>query len=508
MSETTRPGSVEEASYLASIIATQQEIATAHLNCDALMDLIAGRTQALTRADGAAVELAEGDEMVYRAGTGSAASHVGLRLKRDQSLSGLCVRTGQVLRCDDSEADERVDREACRQVGVRSMVVVPLTSGGRAVGVLKVLSPKPYAFGEHDVRTLQLLAGLLGASLDQAAQFEAKGVLLAERTAAFAELHREREFLKAVFEHAGDGIVACDAGGNLTVFNEAARLFHGLPAEPLPPEFWAERYDLRRPDGTPLPTEEVPLYRALRGESVRDAELVIAPKSVPPRTLLASGRAIRGPNGEKLGAVVVMQDVTERKRSEAERAGVAAEKAARAEAEAAERRYRSLAEAIPQVVWTAGADGSVEYFNGRWYDYTGLTPAESLGEGWSSVVHPEDRPDCLAHWALAVASGETYEAEYRFRRAADGAYRWHLGRGTPRRDPDGRVVEWFGTCTDIDDRKRAALELSAAKEAAEAANRAKDEFLAVLSHELRTPLTPVLAAASALLDDPSTPPQI
>jgi PAS domain S-box-containing protein len=116
--------------------------------------------------------------------------------------------------------------------------------------------------------------------------------------------------------------------------------------------------------------------------------------------------------------------------------------------------FRQLAEAIPHLVWVARPDGSHDYFNQRWYEYTGTTPAESHGEGWQRVFHPEDMPETLRRWRHSLATGEPYEAEYRCRRH-DGAYRWFLGRAHPVRDASGHIIRWFGTCTDIDDQKRA-----------------------------------------------------
>jgi PAS domain S-box-containing protein len=127
----------------------------------------------------------------------------------------------------------------------------------------------------------------------------------------------------------------------------------------------------------------------------------------------------------------------------------------RANAEANERYYRFLAEAIPQIVWTALPDGSTDYFNQRWYDYTGLNSDEALDWGWAHVLHPDDLQPSVERWQQAVATGEIYEIEYRFRRASDGQYRWHLGRALALRNERGEIIKWFGTCTDIDDRKRA-----------------------------------------------------
>jgi PAS domain S-box-containing protein len=131
--------------------------------------------------------------------------------------------------------------------------------------------------------------------------------------------------------------------------------------------------------------------------------------------------------------------------------------AARAKAEENEQYYRLLAEAIPQIVWTTKPNGWVDYFNTRWYEYTGLNVGQSLGWGWQIIIHPDDREFCRLSWLQAVETGNTYEVEYRLR-SHDGTYHWYLGRGLPVRDKDGQIVRWFGTCTDIEDQKRAQEE--------------------------------------------------
>jgi diguanylate cyclase (GGDEF)-like protein/PAS domain S-box-containing protein len=117
-----------------------------------------------------------------------------------------------------------------------------------------------------------------------------------------------------------------------------------------------------------------------------------------------------------------------------------------------EGRFRTMADAIPLIVWTAGPDGMADYYNNRWYELMRLTEAESLGEGWSQAVHPDDRPMCLESWERSKRTGEPFEIEYRLRDEAKG-YRWYLGRATAARDSSGSIIKWLGTCTDIEDQK-------------------------------------------------------
>jgi len=128
-----------------------------------------------------------------------------------------------------------------------------------------------------------------------------------------------------------------------------------------------------------------------------------------------------------------------------------------------EQRYRLLGEGIPDQVWTARPDGQLDYINGRTLQYFGRTMEEGMGGGWQDVVHPDDLPSCAERWARSLRTGDDYEVEFRLRRA-DGEYRWYLGRATAGRDTTGQIVKWFGTNTDIDDKKRAEESLRQSEE--------------------------------------------
>ena len=120
-----------------------------------------------------------------------------------------------------------------------------------------------------------------------------------------------------------------------------------------------------------------------------------------------------------------------------------------------ERRYRFMAESIPQIVFTARPDGVVNYYSEQLLHYTGATRSQLRELGWIHFRHPDDRDEASRRWSHAIATGEPYECMYRMRRGSDETWRWHLARATPMRDESGAVVMWFGTCTDVDDQRRA-----------------------------------------------------
>ncbi|HUR53080.1 MAG TPA: PAS domain S-box protein, partial [Gemmataceae bacterium] len=159
------------------------------------------------------------------------------------------------------------------------------------------------------------------------------------------------------------------------------------------------------------------------------------------RWLAVTVSTVPTPAGTPTRYCYVAEDVTERQRAERE-------------VRMSEARFRTLVTAVPQIVWVARPDGSREYSNAKWYEFTGMTEAESVGWGWADALHPDDRADSEAKWRRTVETGEVFEIARRYRRA-DGEYRWFLGRALPQRDENGAIVRWFGTSTDIHDAKLA-----------------------------------------------------
>ena len=145
-----------------------------------------------------------------------------------------------------------------------------------------------------------------------------------------------------------------------------------------------------------------------------------------------------------------------------------------------EARFRAIADSMPQMVWSTLPDGFHDYYNARWYEFTGVPEGSTDGEGWNGMFHPDDQERAWAMWRRCLETGEPYEIEYRLRRH-DGVYRWTLGRARPIRNEAGEITRWFGTCTDIDDLKRS------------------DQAKELLSQELSHRIKNIFAVISALI---------
>lgn len=292
------------------------------------------------------------------------------------------------------------------------------------------------------------------ARINQQLQFE-----IAERRQTEIALQKEQEMLRVLLETVQAGIVACNQAGILTLFNQAARDFHGLPEQPLPPEQWADYYDLYQPDGrTPLLTEEIPLFRALQGEVVDNVEMVIAPKGGGlARTVLTSGHAIAALDGSPQGAVVVMHDISDRKRMEDV-------------LRASEAQLSSIFETIPDGVVIFNPQGQMVSVNSAAEKILRRTRRELAERSYTDptweVTTLEGEPfttDDLPFMQVIRTRQPAYGVEMAIAHA-DNSRTILCVNASPLLDPQGELTHVIASISDITERKQSELSLQASEE--------------------------------------------
>ncbi|MCE3294717.1 MAG: sensor hybrid histidine kinase [Crocinitomicaceae bacterium] len=232
-------------------------------------------------------------------------------------------------------------------------------------------------------------------------------------------------------------VYTCDAEGHIDSYNEAAaELWGGYP------ELGKDLYSSVKVycvEGSPLPVEKCPMNIILReGRSV-NMEIIIERPDGSRRSVIPYPRAIYDDEGNISGAINTLIDIT-------------SQSIARKKLEESEYRSRFITDSIPHKVWTADAEGKVNYFNEQWLSYTGLTMEQLLDPNREPLLHIEDQEEHRRKWSHSLETGEPIEVEHRFRNYK-GEYRWHLSKGQALRDEEGRITMWIGTSTDIEEEK-------------------------------------------------------
>lgn len=262
---------------------------------------------------------------------------------------------------------------------------------------------------------------------------------VAEENARLIQEQRER--LRVTLASIGDAVISTDAQGQVTFLNPVAEFLVGWKTVEAAGHSLEDVFRIVN-EATHQPVEN-PALRALREGTIVGLanHSVLISKDGTERPIDDSAAPIRDVEGNVIGSVLVFRDVAEQKRAEA---------AVREQ----EQRFRQLADAMPQIVWTARPDGNVDYLNRRWTEFTGL-PATVGNDAWDPILHPDDAPMAHERWAVSVRSGAPFEMEIRLLDRREQAYRWHLIRTVAILDEAGKVVRWFGTSTDIHEQKRA-----------------------------------------------------
>lgn len=403
----------------------------------------------------------------------------GIRFAQGEGLVGRVWNTAAPEWRDDVQHDNHyLRRRGAIEAGLHGGVAFPILVGRDVLGVIEFYSSGVQALDDE----LADVVATIGQQIGQ----------VFHRYRIEAAARESRIWNKAVFESSLDSIIGIDHEGRILDWNPAAERVFGFSRQEvlhremgalIVPDQFREAHrsglahHLETGEG-PVLGQRVELTAMRRDGTMFPMELAVheIPQSGPSRF------------------VGTIRDITERKQFET--------------ALVQEReRFRLLTEALPQHVWTALPDGTLDFVNQRVIEFFGRPGPQIIGDGWQEVIHPGDLPTVAQRWGHALETGEPYEVEFRLRRA-DGVFCWHLGRALPMRNEDGEIVRWFGSNTDITDRKRVEQALRDAKEAAEtargsaeAANQAKSQFLANVSHELRTPLNAVIGYSEMLQEE-------
>jgi PAS domain S-box-containing protein len=293
--------------------------------------------------------------------------------------------------------------------------------------------------------TVWFHTGIHLAGADTAApQLQGVSVDITSGKAAANRILTQLNFIHTVTESLREGVIAIDLNGRVTLINPSAARMLACEEEPTLGRLIKDILQIRYPDGPVSTAQAWPFgFVVSSSDLLQTEEQVFSAPGRPPFPVSYSYAPLER-DGRIAGAVLAFRDISERKQAERE------------SIEAAER-FRFLAESTPQKIFTARANGEIDYVNQQWVEFTGLESAKIEQFGWTALLHADDLDENERRWRHSIATGEPLQLEHRVRRA-DGAYCWHLTRARALRAVDGAVTMWIGSNTDIDDQKRAETE--------------------------------------------------
>ncbi|MDT3776315.1 PAS domain S-box protein [Nitrospira sp. MA-1] len=405
------------------------EVTTVINQKETIPDLLQGCTDALVRHLGAAFAriwcLDEPTQVLKLCASSGLYTHLDgphSRVPMGKFKIGLIAAERKPILTNMVIGDPRVpDQEWAKQEGMMAFAGYPLVSNQEVLGVMGLFARHPLT--EFTLKSLGMVADRITVAL--------------ERQVTKDEKNKLALFQQRLLASMEEGIYGLDLDGNATFVNPAVLEMTGYEESELVGHSSHVLLHHSKPNGAPYSQEECLIHNSLRDGSVYHIDTEVFWRkdgsSFPVEYVTTP---IQNDQGKLEGAVVAFQDITQRKQAEKV-------------LQESEERFRLLNEAIPQQVWTARADGSLDYVNQRVIEYFGCPFEEMIGDGWQRFLHPEDLPGCLERWAEARNTRQAYEIEFRLLRAKDKTFRWFLGRALPIFDQHDEVVKWFGTNTDI-----------------------------------------------------------
>ena len=364
-------------------------------------------------------------------------------------------------------------------------LLVPFYVGDRAVGTIWAImhTDRRKFEGEYE-RLMMALGQFASVAYQTQASMADVRVQIAAREHAENTVLEIEQHARMIVESALDAVVGMDADGIITSWNKQAEEIFGWPrseavgrrmSETIIPMQYRSSHErgllhfLRTGQG-PILNQRIEITAIRRDSSEFPVELTVTPLK----------------SGDTWSFSSFVRDISDRKRSEEQ-------------LRTSEMNLRRMSETIPEMLWSATADGAIDYCNARVLDYTGLSYGEIQGTGWMKTIHPDDADGIARAWTDSVESGNPFQFEFRCLRASDGMYRWCVSSALPLRASDGGILKWYGTVVDFHDRRQAQEDLRSTQAELAHVNRVMTmgELTASIAHEVNQPLAAIIASGDS-----------